>query len=72
MGSSEIDNIENKSALCCVFRPEIVATGFGFNSWVKICSIASSESSSLDVELLSVLQHLLVAGSTEHKVSQYL
>ncbi|KFK27090.1 hypothetical protein AALP_AA8G332700 [Arabis alpina] len=64
MGSSEI---ENKSAVCCVLRPEIVATGFGFNSWVKICSIASSESSSLDVELLAVLQKLVVAQSTEHK-----
>ncbi|VVB16034.1 unnamed protein product [Arabis nemorensis] len=67
MGSSEIDNIKNKSAVCCVLRPEIVATGFGFNSWVKISLIASSESSSLDVELLDVLQNLLVAQSTEQK-----
>ncbi|KAL0877422.1 hypothetical protein Bca101_027127 [Brassica carinata] len=64
---SENDNIENRSAACCIFRPEIVATGFGFSSWMEICSIARSESSSLDVELLAVLQHLLVARSTEHK-----
>ncbi|CAA7023541.1 unnamed protein product [Microthlaspi erraticum] len=67
MGSSEEDNIQNNSAACCVFRPEIVATGSGFSSWMKICFIASSESSSLDVELLAVLQHLLVGQSTEHK-----
>ncbi|CDY32289.1 hypothetical protein HID58_067079 [Brassica napus] len=64
---SENDNIENRSAACCIFRPEIVATGFGFSSWMEIYSIARSESSSLDVELLAVLQHLLVAQSTEHK-----
>ncbi|CAN7046685.1 unnamed protein product, partial [Brassica oleracea var. botrytis] len=64
---SENDNIENRSAACCIFRPEIVATGFGFTGWMEIYSIARSESSSLDVELLAVLQHLLVAQSTEHK-----
>lgn len=69
---SENDNIENRSAACCIFRPEIVATGFGFSSWMEISSIARSESSSLDVELLAVLQHLLAARSTEHKVSEYL
>ncbi|KAF2546368.1 hypothetical protein F2Q70_00022407 [Brassica cretica] len=63
----ENDNIENRSAACCIFRPEIVATGFGFTGWMEIYSIARSESSSLDVELLAVLQHLLVAQSTEHK-----
>ncbi|CAH2065804.1 unnamed protein product [Thlaspi arvense] len=67
MDSSGNVNIENKPAACCVFRPEIVATGSGFSSCVKICFIASSESSSLDVELLAVLQHLLVARSIEHK-----
>lgn len=71
MGSSKEDNIQNNSAACCVFRPEIVATGSGYSSWMKICFIASSESSSLDVELLAVLQHLLVGQSTEHKVSGY-
>ncbi|CAN8238565.1 unnamed protein product [Cochlearia groenlandica] len=67
MGSREIDNIDSKSAACCVFRPEVVCTGVGFSSWVKMCFIASSESSSLDVELLAELQHLLVSRSAEHK-----
>ncbi|XP_024011307.1 midasin [Eutrema salsugineum] len=67
VGSSENDNIENKSVACCGFHPENVATGSGFSSCVKICFIVSSESSSLDVELLAVLQHLLVTLSTEHK-----
>lgn len=69
MGFSENENTENKSAGCCVFSPEIVATGSGFSSWVNICFIASSESCSLDVELLAALQHLLVAQPTEHQVS---
>jgi midasin len=67
MGFSEIDNTENITASCCVFCPEIVTTGSGFSSWVKTCFIASSESCSLDVELLAALQHLLVARPTEHQ-----
>lgn len=72
MGFSEIDNTENITASCCVFCPEIVTTGSGFSSWVKTCFIASSESCSLDVELLAALQHLLVARPTEHQVSRQL
>ncbi|XP_010470609.1 PREDICTED: midasin-like isoform X2 [Camelina sativa] len=64
---SENENTENKSASCCGFSPEIVATKSGFSSWVEICFIASSESCSLDVELLGALQHLLVAQPTEHQ-----
>ncbi|EOA33535.1 hypothetical protein CARUB_v10019643mg [Capsella rubella] len=67
IGFSENDNTKNKYAACCVFCPEIVATGSGFSSWVKICVIANSESCSLDVELLSALQHFLVAPPTEHQ-----
>lgn len=70
MGFSENDITENKTASCCVFCPEIVTTGSGFSSWVKICFIASSESCSLDAELLAALQHLLVARPTEHQVSR--
>ncbi|KAL1208785.1 Midasin [Cardamine amara subsp. amara] len=67
IGFSENDKYENKSAACCVFCPEILATESGFSSWMKICFIASSESCSLDVELLATLQHLLVARPTEHQ-----
>ncbi|EOA33965.1 hypothetical protein CARUB_v10021460mg [Capsella rubella] len=67
MGFNENENTEYKSAGCCVFSPEIVATGSGFSSWMKICFIASSESCSLDVEILAALQHLLVTQPTEHQ-----
>lgn len=70
IGFNENDNTENKSAACCVFCPEIVATASEVSSWAKICCIASSESYYLDVELLAALQHLLVARSAEHQVSE--